>query len=97
MVPTYVFYFKIAYTNTTKYYTINANVTITEFLEDIVIRIRNDFNIEPEVNIEIVEAGQYNNIYGRDAEVAPQLEPSNRIVRQVYGRTYKQIPAFYIR
>jgi hypothetical protein len=92
----YEFYFKLAYTCQTKFYLVNPDISIKNFIEDIKQRALIDFNAEPHEDIEIVEAGQSNNINGRDAELAPSLENSNDTVRQIYGGRYKTT-AFYIR
>ena len=47
--------------------------------------------------IEIVEAGQFNNVNGRDAELAPALNPNSGItLGDKYGDNLKN-KAFYIR
>ena len=93
----YQFYFKLAYTCQTKIYDINPNISIRNFIEDIRYRARYDFNIEQDEDIEIIEAGQPNNINGRDAELAPAIEPcSDYTIREIYGNTYRST-AFYIR
>jgi hypothetical protein len=59
-------------------------------------RIRENFNIDNNYDIEIIEAGQYNNANGRDAELAPALRPSDTTLIQQYRNTYKD-KSFYIR
>jgi hypothetical protein len=92
----YQFYFKLAYTCETKIYSINPNITIKNFINYIKHNARYDFHIEDNEDIEIVEAGQPNNINGRDAEQAPAIIASDETVRQKYGARYTTI-AFYIR
>jgi len=92
----YEFYFKMVYTCQTKFYTVNPDLSIKNFIEDIKNRAIIDFNINLNEDIEIVEAGNPDNINGRDAELAPALEPLDTTVRQIYGNRHKNI-AFYIR
>ena len=92
----YEFYFKLAYTCQTKYYTVNPNSKISEFINDIKIRAHEDFNINNDEDIEIVEAGNFDNINGRDAEMAPALQPSEYTLKDLYEHNYKNT-AFYIR
>jgi hypothetical protein len=92
----YQFYFKLAYTCETKIYSINPNISIKNFIHDIKHKARIDFHIEDYEDIEIVEAGQPNNINGRDAEKAPAIEHSDESVYQRYGTRHNNI-AFYIR
>ena len=90
------FYFKIVYTSQTMYYDIELNSTIASFILNIKNKVRENFNIDNNYAIDIVEAGQFNNINGRDAELAPALEPSNLTLLQKYENNYKQT-SFYIR
>ena len=92
----YKFYFKLAYTCQTKEYFVQTNITISQFIDDIKMRARGDFHLTDSEHIEIVEAGQYDNVNGRDAELAPALQPSNVLLCEIYENTYKNI-AFYIR
>ena len=92
----YSFYFKLVYTCQTKNYLVNPNISLKNFIKNVKTRVRNDFQLNPDEDIEIVEAGNPNNINGRDAEMAPALEPSSIRIREVYGTRYKQT-AFYIR
>jgi hypothetical protein len=70
-------------------------MSITEFINYIKRKIRVDFDIDNNYAIEIVEAGQFNNENGRDAELAPALEYSVTTIREKFNN-YKQV-AFYIR
>ncbi len=90
------FYFKMIDTTQTIYYDIELNSTITSFILNIKNKVRENFNIDNNNAIDIVEAGQFDNINGRDAELAPALEPSNLTLLQKYENTYKQT-SFYIR
>jgi hypothetical protein len=92
---THSFYFKTVYTCQTINYDIDLNMSITEFINYVKGKIRVDFDIDNNYSIEIVEAGQFNNENGRDAELAPALEYSNTSIREKFNN-YKQT-AFYIR
>lgn len=93
---THSFYFKIVYTCQTINYDINLDMSITEFINYVSQKARTDFDINDNNIIEIVEAGQFENINGRDAELAPALENSDLTIREKYDNRYKNI-AFYIR
>lgn len=94
--PYYEFDFKLVYTCQTKKYFVRPNVTLSQFIDDIKMRARGDFNLQITEDIEIVEAGQYHNIHGRDPELAPALQSSNVLLSEIYEHTNKNI-AFYIR
>ena len=96
----YEFYFKLAYTCQTKIYEVNPDISIMDFISDIKNRVRTDFYIESTEDVEIVAAGNPDNINGHDAELAPPLEPSINTVREIYGNRHTNIAfyiAFYIR
>ena len=90
------FYFKMVDTSQTIYYDIELNSTIASFILNIKNKIRENFNIDNNYAIDIVEAGQFDNINGRYPELAPALEPSNLTLLQKYENNYKQT-SFYIR
>lgn len=92
---THSFYFKTIYTCQTINYDIDLNMSITDFINYVKNKIRVDFDIDNNYSIEIVEAGQFNNVNGRDAELAPALEYSHTLIREKFYN-YKQT-AFYIR
>ena len=92
---THSFYFKLAYTCQTINYDINLDMSIENFINYVKDKIRVDFNIDNNYDIEIVKAGNPDNINGHDAELAPALEPSDTSIREEFNN-YKQI-AFYIR
>ena len=92
----YEFFFKIAYSYQIKKYLVNSLWTISEFIQYITESAYVDFNIDSDSNIEIVESGQYNNINGRDPELAPHIEPLDVTIEEKYGNNYKNV-AFYIR
>ena len=93
---THSFYFKLAYTCQTINYDINLDMSIENFINYVKDKIRVDFNIDNNCDIEIVETGQPNNVNGRDAEVASALEYSDTTIIEKYGDNYKYI-AFYVR
>ena len=93
---THSFYFKLAYTCQTINYDINLDMPIENFINYVKDKIRIDFNIDNNYDIEIVKAGNPDNINGHDAELAPALEATNYTILQTYGDNYKQT-AFYIR
>jgi len=90
------FYFKVVYTCETMNYDIDLDMSISDFINIVKNRARADFAINLNYTIEIVEAGQSDNVNGRDAELAPALECSDTTIREKYGDNYKYI-AFYIR
>ena len=93
---THSFYFKLAYSCQTINYDINLDMSIENFINYVKDKIRVDFNIDNNCDIEIVKAGNPDNINGHDAELAPALEATNYTILQTYGDNYKQT-AFYIR
>ena len=93
---THSFYFKLAYTCQTINYDIDLDMSIVNFINYVKDKIRVDFNIDNNYDIEIVKAGNPDNINGHDSELAPALEATNYTILQTYGDNYKQT-AFYIR
>lgn len=91
-------YFKQVYTCKTHTYTINRECTIAQLYNFITPKAySDDFGIDSHYKIEIVEAGQFNNVNGRDAELAPALNTNSGItLRDKYGDNLKN-KAFYIR
>ena len=93
----YRFCFKEVYTGKQKYYGFEPDISIEKFIEEAVLSAQLEFNLCHDEDFEIIEAGQFDNINGRDAELAPALEPSRNItIRQKYEHNYKNT-AFYIR
>ena len=92
---THSFYFKTVYTCQTINYDIDLDMSIANFINYVKDKIRVDFDIDNNYDIEIVKAGNPDNINGHDAELAPALEPSDTSIREEFNN-YKQI-AFYIR
>lgn len=92
-------YFKRVYTCKTQTYGINRDYTIAQLYEFITAKAySDDFGIDRNsYKIEIVEAGQFNNVNGRDAELAPALDPNMEItLREKYGDRIERT-VFYIR
>lgn len=90
------FYFKLAYTEGTIKYSISPDKLLTDFINLVKTRIRDDFSINNNFDIEIVPTGQPL-VEGQDAEAAAKLELSNYYtIRDIYGENYKNI-SFYIR
>ena len=86
----------MAYTCQTKIYFVRPNITISQFIDDIKLRARSDFDLTDNEDIEIVIVGQYDNINGRDAELAPAIQPSNTLLSEFYRNTLMNT-SFYIR
>jgi len=92
----YTFYFKLAWSDETKIYFVRPTITITQFIDDIKMRVKGDFNLKDNEDIEIIMAGQYYNVNGRDAELAPAIQPSNTLLSKFYENTQMNT-SFYIR
>ena len=82
--------FKKVYTCKTVCYNIDVNFTIKQFIGYIKSKAYNDFNIDNNYNIEIVEAGQFQD------ELAPPVEPCETTISEKYGEKIKYT-SFYIR
>ena len=93
---TFEVYTKLAYTETTKTYHVVDTFTTRKLVNYIKENIYRDMNIENNRVIEIVETGQFNNINGRDPEVAPAFVPSDMTLTEKYGGNNSLI-SFYIR
>jgi hypothetical protein len=92
-------YFKQVYTCKTQVYPVNIDHTLRQFHEFITAKAySDDFGInQNSYKIEIVETGQFDNVNGRDAELAPALNPNEEVtLREKYGDNIKH-KAFYIR
>jgi hypothetical protein len=92
----YEFYFKEVYTVNFKYYRFNPEISINTFIEEVKLQARIDFHLRNDEDIEVVEAGQSDNVVGRISERAPAIEPSDSKLREKYGTRVKNT-AFYIR
>ena len=92
-------YFKQVYTCKTKVYPINIHYTMAQLYEFITAKAySDDFGINSNsYKIEIVETGQFDNVNGHNAELAPALNQNEEItLREKYGDNIKH-KAFYIR
>ena len=92
-------YFKQVYTCKTQTYTININYTMRQFYEFITTKAYSvDFGInQNSYKIEIVEAGQFDNVNGHNAELSPAINQNEEVtLREKYGDNLKH-KAFYIR
>ena len=90
-------YFKLVYTCKTINYTINSNITISEFIDYVKNRIREDFQLNIYEDIEIIQSGQFPNVNGNQAEMAPALQPSDYRLCDLYNINSFDIKTFYIR
>ena len=93
---TYTFSFKLVYTTNTKNYTFKSDISIREFICEILQQAPADFELNCDEGIAIAETGQFDNIYSHDAELAPALEESDWTLREFYGTRHKST-SFYIR
>jgi hypothetical protein len=82
-------YFKVVYTCNSKYYNIPHNWSISQLINEMREKARQDFQIDSE--IDIVEAGQPG-----ISEEAPPLEPDQITFREKYSNRIPYL-AFYIR
>ena len=88
------FYFKLANTCQTKYYTFDTNINIDTFIAAVKCNAYNDFNIDRNLQIEIVEAAQ--EILNVRPEDAPALIPRSTLtLKDKYENNYNI--TFYIR
>ena len=86
----YKFCFKLVFTTKVKYYFVNSNISVKNFIDDIKNKVRVDFEINDNEDIEIIESGQMND------ELASALLSSDLPIKQLYGDKHK-ITSFYIR
>ena len=93
---TFEVYTKLVYTETTKTYQVVDTLTTRELVTYIRENVYNDMNIQNNHTIEIVETGQFDNVNGRDPEVAPAFVPSDMTLTEKYGGNNSLI-SFYIR
>ena len=94
----YTFYFKIIYTERTFNLTFSPDATIKFFIESVnsTMHLLLEDDMDNQI-IEIVETGQYNNVNGRDPELAPKINYNDEYtLRDVYGHRVRNT-AFYIR
>ena len=94
---TVTFYFKKVFTCETRNYTFEKDTTITNFINMAKNMIYNDFNIDRNNTIEIIETGQENpdqNIRAEDGIAL--IAENNQTLRSKYNNLINQ-KAFYIR
>lgn len=92
----YTFDFKMAYFERKFDLKFKSDITIKTFIEEIRSIVR-QFHPTDGHTIEIVEAGQYNNINGKSPELAPEINYNDEdTLRNVYEKKWKNT-AFYIR
>ena len=87
----FTYSFKLVYTTDCKEYSFDPSISVTEFLTDIRAKAIVDFNL---LDVEIVECGQYDNVNGRNPELAPAVQDSATRIDHLYN---PQSTAFYIR
>ena len=93
----YEFYFKIPYTEKTFTIQIHPDTTIEKFKEITFDKCRTLYPDFANNLFELVEAGKYYNINGRDSELAPAINyPENLTLREIYNSIWKSA-SFYIR
>jgi len=89
------FTFKIVYTEQVVTLNIPTNLCIANFIEHVKYKVQNAFNIDRNLNIEIVEAGQGGD--GIRGEEAPAITfDLNTTIREKYNGVYNSV-AYYIR
>jgi hypothetical protein len=93
---TFEVYTKLAYTDTTKTFHVDDSLTTRQLVDYIRENVYHDMNIENNRIIEIVETGQFDNVNGRDPELAPAFIPSNLTLIEQYGGN-NLLLSFYIR
>lgn len=91
---TFEVYTKLAYTEITKTYHVADTLTTHELVNYIRENVYRDMNIENNRTIEIVETGQFDNVNGRDPELASAFIPSDITLPEQYGNS---LISFYIR
>ena len=79
-------YTKLAYTDTTKTYHVDDTLTTRELVTYIRENVYRDMNIENNRIIEVVETGQFDNVNGRDPELAPAFISSDNTLISFYIR-----------
>lgn len=97
------FEFKLAGKCVYKTYWINIYATMKDFIDIMKPELALDFGFLERYNdadkciknLDIIEAGQFNNINGHDAELAPALEPSEILFKDYFNKRINHT-AFYI-
>ena len=101
---TYDFEFKMVNGAYSKKYTIEIYWTMKLFLDNIKQQIQQDFPLDHTQadgaiswqKIDIVEAGQYDNVNGRNPELAPALENSEITLSDYFNKRLSTT-SFYVR
>ena len=96
MILMFEVYTKLAYTETTKTYHVDDTFTTLQLVNYIRENVYRDMNIENNRIIELVETGQFNNVNGRDPELAPAFVPTELTLTEKFGGNNTLI-SFYIR
>lgn len=97
--------FKMTNGNYSKNYVVDITWTMDHFLDYIKQQIQQDFPLDHTQTdgaiswrkIEIIEAGQYNNIHGRNPELAPALVNDTEITLRDYFNKRLSTTSFYVR
>lgn len=97
----YTFYFKVIYTTNTFYLSFSPNDTLKDLADTVLLQLLEDGLLRrgntPSDSIELIETGQYNNVNGRDPELAPSMTyPRTSTLRELFGHKWKTT-AFYIK
>lgn len=87
------FDFKYIKTGETDTVTVDIEATMSEFISNINRTLRPYVQND---NLYIIEAGQFNNINGRDPELAPALQPSDILVKDYFNKRLSTT-SFYVR
>ncbi len=87
------FEFKYIKTGNSKIITVDLETSMEAFINSSKTILSSLFEVE---NPYIVEAGQFYNSNGRDAEFAPALEPSNITVKNYFNKRLTTT-SFYVR
>lgn len=91
----YEFWFKIVYTSISYTIQFDPETTIEKFKE--IVFDKNRILNSDSNPLEIIEAGQFNNINGRDPEIAPAINyPDESTLKEIYDKNWKT-SAFYLR
>lgn len=90
--------FNLINTNISKNIDIDINMRVNDFINYVSICVRNDFGINNNYKIEIVNINENsNNILMRDPDYATALKPTNQTLYEVFGEKLFQNNIFYIR
>lgn len=90
------FDFKYVKTGETDTVTVDIEATMSVFIYNIRRCLGPYAQTDNHDNLYIIEAGQFNNINGRDAELAPAIEPSDIKIKDYFNKRLKTT-SFYVR